>query len=51
MNIKICFDLFYYFKVWLDDRFKYDKKSYGMLAYAHFGADEVWKPDILLHNG
>ncbi|KAB7494355.1 Histone H2B [Armadillidium nasatum] len=35
---------------WTDSRLKWDYKDYGGLKSAHFGDNELWKPDIHVYN-
>ncbi|XP_076057789.1 acetylcholine receptor subunit alpha-type acr-16-like [Oratosquilla oratoria] len=36
--------------LWNDQRLKWDYKDYGGLNVIFFGADEIWKPDIIVYN-
>lgn len=35
---------------WKDDHLKWDSEEYGGLKTVHFGASEIWRPDIQLYN-
>ena len=35
--------------LWKDEHLKWDKTKYNV-SQLHFGADELWRPDIMLYN-
>ena len=35
---------------WVDQYLTWDPEDFGGLTQVHFGADELWRPDIFLYN-